>query len=99
MIPDMRPWGRRPLTIPPNGGFWQTQADGLRIGRNNPTMSGGNFADDYSHFGTGNADCAAFSTFADNSFFDLYFNGGLVGEALSATAADPNTGREPCTCQ
>ena len=88
-----------PLTIPANGGFWQTQADGLRIGRNNPTMSGGNFADDYSHFGTGNADCAAFSTFADNSFFDLYFNGGLVGEALSATAGDPNTGREPCTCQ
>jgi hypothetical protein len=87
------------VTIPANGGFWQTQSDGLRIGRNNPMMTGGNFADDYSHFGTGNGDCAAFSTFADNRFFDLYFNGGLVGEALSATSPDPNTGREPCTCE
>jgi hypothetical protein len=87
------------LTIPPNGGFWQTQNDSLRIGRNNPSMTGGNFANDYSHFGTGAGDCAAFSSFAENRFFDLYVNGALVGESLNASTADPNTGREPCTCE
>jgi hypothetical protein len=59
----------------------------------------GNFADDYSHFGTGNGDCSAFSTPADTRFFALLFNGSLVGESLSPTLADPNTGRLPCTCQ
>jgi hypothetical protein len=88
-----------PLTIPANGGSWQTQNDSLRIGRNNPTMTGGNFADDYSHFGAGNGDCAAFSTFADNPFFDLYVNGNRVAEQLSASSPDPNTGQEPCACE
>ena len=87
------------LTIPPNGGFWEPQGDTFRFGRNNPNMQSGNFSDDYSHFGSGNGDCSAFSTPADTRFFALLFNGNLVGESLSATAADPATGRLPCTCQ
>src|SRR5580658_7070658 len=45
--------------IPPNGGYFVTNSGGgtpgadLRFGRNNPQMDSGNWADDYSHLGTG----------------------------------------------
>jgi hypothetical protein len=87
------------ITIPPNGGFWEPQADAFRIGRNNPQMTNNNFSDDYSHFGTGAGGCGSFTTPADTPFFDLYVNGSLVRESLGPSTADPNTGREPCGCQ
>jgi hypothetical protein len=86
------------ITIPPNGGFWEPQADAFRIGRNNPQMTNNNFSDDYSHFGTGAGGCGSFTTPADTPFFDLYVNGSLVRESLGPSTADPDTGREPCSC-
>src|ERR1041384_467904 len=47
--------GSGPTTIPGGGGYWISQSDDLRIGRNNGggQMDNGNFADDYSHLGDG----------------------------------------------
>jgi hypothetical protein len=84
------------VVIPANGGYWQSQADMFHFGRNNPSMDNNNWADDYSHLGTGTG-CPD-SNLHDSPYYVLYYNGQLVPEVLdSSGTADPNTGKLPCS--
>jgi hypothetical protein len=83
------------VVIPPNGGYWKSQSDMFKFGRNNAQMDNSNFADDYSHLGTGTG-CPD-ALYHDSPYYALYYNGSLVKEALDASGtADPNTGQIPC---
>jgi hypothetical protein len=77
--------------IIPARGYWVGQADLIQVGRDNPAMDNGNFADDYSHLST----CPS-AYFVDSPYYALYSNGRLVWETLENGSLDPQTGKEPC---
>jgi hypothetical protein len=83
------------VVIPANGGYWQSQNDMFQFGRNNSQMDNGNWADDYSHIGTGSS-CAD-GNFHDSPYYALLSNGHLVQEVTDTNGdLDPNTGLIPC---
>ncbi len=84
------------VVIPPNGGYWQSQGSLFQFGRNNPQMDNSNWADDYSHLGSG-LTCSD-GNFHDSPYYALFSNGQLVQEVTNTGGdIDPNTGEIPCT--
>jgi hypothetical protein len=84
------------VVIPANGGYWQSQGDMFQFGRNNPQMDNYNWADDYSHMGSGSS-CSD-SNFHDSPYYALFYNGELVEEVTDTNGdIEPNSGQIPCT--
>jgi len=84
------------VVIPANGGYWQSQGDMFQLGRNNSQMDNDDWADDYSHMGSGTS-CTD-NSFHDSPYYALFYNGVLVQEVTDTNGdVDPNTGQIPCT--
>jgi len=84
------------VVIPANGGYWQSQNDMFQFGRSNPEMDNYNWADDYSHMGSGSS-CTD-SNFHSSPYYALFYNGELVEEVTDTNGdIDPNSGQIPCT--
>ena len=77
------------VEIPANGGYFYTQGDTLKFGRNNPAMDNNNWNDDYS--------VTAAGVWADSPYYALYYSGVLVNESADASGTpDSARGQVPC---
>ena len=81
------------VTLPPNGGYVQTNSGSTLAGWNLTSWAALNRTNDYSSVPAGDTSAAARVNLI---YYGLYLDGALQCEWTSATTQDPNSGQQPC---